>query len=45
MAPGMLIEGEWRTERQRQDEEGRFVRTETSFRDFVTTDGSSGYRA
>ena len=45
MAPGMLVEGEWRTERQRQDEEGRFVRAETSFRDFVTADGSSGYRA
>src|ERR687890_1487940 len=41
----MLVEGEWRTERQRQDEEGRFVRAETSFRDFVTADGSSGYRA
>jgi glutathionyl-hydroquinone reductase len=41
----MLVEGEWRTERQRQDEEGRFVRAETSFRDRVTADGSSGYRA
>ena len=45
MTPGMLVEGEWRTERQRQDEEGRFVRAETSFRDFVTADGSSGYKA
>lgn len=43
--PGMLVEGEWITERRRQDEEGRFVRTETSFRDFVTADGSSGYKA
>jgi glutathionyl-hydroquinone reductase len=43
--PGMLVEGEWITERRRQDEEGRFVRAETSFRDFVTADGSSGYRA
>jgi len=41
----MLVEGEWITERRRQDEEGRFVRTETSFRDFVTADGSSGYKA
>jgi len=41
----MLVEGEWRTERKRQDEEGRFVRTETSFRNLVTADGSSGYRA
>src|SRR3712207_4486809 len=41
----MLVEGEWRTERQRQDEEGRFVRAETSFRNSVTADGSSGYKA
>ena len=41
----MLVEGEWRTERQRQDEEGRFVRSETSFRSWVTADGSSGYGA
>ena len=42
---GKLIEGEWRTERQRQDEEGRFVRSETSFRSWVMEDGSSGYGA
>jgi putative glutathione S-transferase len=41
----MLVEGEWRIERQRQDEEGRFVRAETSFRNSVTADGSSGYKA
>jgi glutathionyl-hydroquinone reductase len=40
---GMLVEGEWKTERQQEDEEGRFVRPETSFRDFVTADGSSGF--
>ena len=45
MAPGMLVEGEWITQGQREDEEGRFVRSETSFHDFVTADGSSGYRA
>ena len=42
---GMLVEGEWKTERQQEDEEGRFVRPETSFRDFVTADGSSGFEA
>jgi glutathionyl-hydroquinone reductase len=42
---GVLVEGEWRTERQQDDEKGRFVRSEVSFRDFVTTDGSSGYTA
>jgi len=41
----MLVEGEWRTERQQEDEEGRFIRSETTFRDFVTADGSSGYKA
>ncbi len=45
MALGMLVEGEWKTERQQEDEEGRFVRPETSFRDFVTADGSSGFEA
>ena len=42
----MLVEGEWKTERQQEDEEGRFVRPSTTFsRDFVTADGSSGYKA
>ena len=41
----MLVEGEWITERQREDEEGRFIRTSTSFRDKITADGSSGYKA
>ncbi len=45
MASGTLVEGEWKTEQQRQDEEGRFARSETSFRDFVTADGSSGFKA
>jgi putative glutathione S-transferase len=41
----MLVEGEWRTERQRQDEEGRFVRADTSFRNSITAEGSNGYKA
>src|SRR5215213_3363306 len=41
----MLVEGEWKTERQQEDEEGRFVRPETSFRDSVTAGGSSGFEA
>jgi glutathionyl-hydroquinone reductase len=45
VASGMLVEGEWRNERRRGDKEGRFVRSETTFRDLVTADGSSGYRA
>ncbi|HZC19921.1 MAG TPA: glutathione S-transferase family protein [Rubrobacteraceae bacterium] len=45
MTPGMLVEGEWRTGRHREDEEGRFIRPSTTFRDRVTAAGSSGYEA
>ena len=45
MAPGMLVEGEWRVEERRGDEEGRFVRSGITFRDLVTADDSSGFRA
>ena len=41
----MLVEGEWKTEREQEDEEGRFVRPSTSFRERVTADGASGYEA
>ena len=41
----MLVEGEWKTEREREDDEGRFVRSETTFRDWVRADGSSGFPA
>ena len=42
---GMLVEGEWKTQKQFQNEDGRFVRSTTSFRDRVTADGSSGFPA
>ena len=42
---GMLVEGEWRVEGLRADDEGRFVRSTTTFRDRVTADGSSGFPA
>ena len=41
----MLVEGEWKTERQQEDEEGRFVLTSSTLRNVVTADGSSGYKA
>ncbi|HZY66045.1 MAG TPA: glutathione S-transferase family protein [Rubrobacteraceae bacterium] len=44
MALGMLVEGEWTTHGIPKDSDGRFVRAETSFRDWVTADGSSGYK-
>ena len=45
MTPGMLVEGEWKIEERTGDEEGRFVRSSTAFRERVTADGSSGYEA
>lgn len=43
--PGMMVEGEWKTQRQWQNTDGRFVRSETSFRGWITADGKSGYPA
>ena len=43
--PGAFVEGDWKTERQWQYTDGRFVRQATSFRDWVTADGSSGFPA
>ncbi len=43
--PGMMVEGEWKTQRQWQNTDGRFVRSETSFRGWITADGNSGYPA
>lgn len=45
MALGMLVDGEWTTHGIPKDRDGRFVRAETSFREWVTADGSSGYKA
>ena len=43
--PGMFVDGEWKTEKQWKNTDGRFVRSTTSFRDWVTADGSSGLPA
>ena len=42
---GMLIDGRWATENNKPDAAGRFVRQQTQFRDWITTDGSSGFPA
>ncbi len=39
---GMLINGKWSDEDQFRNKEGRFVRPESSFRSWVTDDGSGG---
>ena len=41
----MLVDGEWKTERQWQNTNGRFVRSTTTFRDWISADGSSGFPA
>ena len=45
MALGMLIDGKWMTERQQEDQQGRFVRPNTTFRHKITADGSSSFKA
>jgi glutathionyl-hydroquinone reductase len=38
--PGAFVQGEWKTERQWKNTDGRFVRQATSFRDWVSAVGS-----
>jgi putative glutathione S-transferase len=45
MASGMMIKGKWTTDRNDQDQSGKFKRMPTTFRDRVTADGSSGFKA
>lgn len=42
---GKLIDGKWTQEDYRSDEKGGFKREETTFRNWITADGSSGFRA
>ncbi len=43
--PGMFVNGEWKTEGQLKNTDGRFVRSKTSFRDWISADGSSCFEA
>ncbi|MBW4579662.1 MAG: glutathione S-transferase family protein [Tildeniella nuda ZEHNDER 1965/U140] len=45
MASGLMIQGKWTTERKDQDQSGKFKERTTTFRDRVTADGSSGFKA
>jgi hypothetical protein len=45
MALGQLIEGEWVSKREQEDTKGRFLRPSTTFRERITADGSSGFKA
>lgn len=43
---GMLIDGKWeKTPLITSDKQGHFIRQDTTFRDWITRDGSSGYKA
>ncbi len=45
MGLGILAEGKWISERDQEDSKGRFVRPSTTFRNKITADGSSGFKA
>ncbi len=42
---GVMVAGEWRVGGFKTDEKGAFKRDLTSFRDWVTADGASGFEA
>ncbi len=42
---GMMVDGEWKTEDDIPRENGRFRRSTTSFRGWVSSDGSTGFPA
>jgi len=43
MGLGLLQQGNWISEREQEDEKGQFVRPSTTFRNWITADGSSGF--
>ncbi len=45
MGLGLLIDGKWVSEREQEDTQGRFIRPSTTFRNQITADGSSGFKA
>jgi putative glutathione S-transferase len=45
MAAGMMVNGQWTSERTNVDARGQFIRTPTTFRHRVTVDGASGFNA
>ncbi len=44
MGLGMLIEGQWVTEREQEDQQGRFLRPSTTFRHWIKADGSTSFQ-
>jgi putative glutathione S-transferase len=45
MTSGLMVQGKWTTNWHKSDSSGKFNLIETTFRDRVTADGSSGFKA
>jgi glutathionyl-hydroquinone reductase len=45
MGLGLLADGKWVSERNQEDAQGKFIRPSTTFRNWITSDGSSGFKA
>lgn len=45
MGLGVLVNGEWIPSRNQEDAQGRFIRPSTTFRNWITADGTSGWPA
>ena len=45
MALGQLVQGKWTSKGEQEDSQGNFLRPSTAFRDRITADGSSGFKA
>lgn len=45
MGLGVLADGKWISERNQEDEQGKFIRPSTTFRNSITADNSSGFKA
>jgi putative glutathione S-transferase len=45
MGLGILKDGQWISRREQEDSEGKFIRPSTTFRNHITSDGSSGLKA
>jgi len=42
---GLIVDGKWVSSRSQEDEKGTFIRPQTTFRNQITVDGSSGFKA
>jgi len=45
MGLGLLADGRWVSEREQEDSQGKFIRPVTTFRNQITVDSSSGFKA